>query len=774
MNNSKKIVAIILAIQAVSFLILMYLGHYQYITVLDTTVAKKKEDTAKLIDTISNDIKKEYTHLGYELLLNHDIIQAFAAKDRKKLLELTKPIYLEYKKHNQYLNIMHFHTKDNHSFLRVHKPDVYGDSLESLRKIVTKTNISRNINFGLETGKYGIGYRIIFPVFNDNEYVGAFELGIDIKYLLSKLSSANEYIPLFMIKKDNLKPMIDTQGDISEYAIPFIDDYMFLNYNYNQADKISTKELVDDNIIKNSNYFKDLEDKKYFIFRSEMLKDFNNNDVGSFVFKYEMDYYLNTIAIIRIISIATTIFIITVIAFLINKLIKNYTTKINEQRDILDYQAHHDDLTHLPNRVLFNDRLYLSIEKAKRNNTRFAILFVDLDRFKQINDSLGHEVGDSVLKIMAKRLLDTVRKEDTVSRLGGDEFTILIDDVKNVEDISTIAQKIIKVVSNPIYIESHTLYSSCSIGISIYPDDALDANSLLKFADAAMYRAKEDGRNNYQYYTCDMTQRAFERVSMDTKLREALKNDEFIVFFQPQIDARVDKIVGMEALVRWQHPKDGLIMPSGFIQLAEDTGLIVDIDRVVMKKAMKQVAYWYSQGLNPGILSLNLATKLLAQDDFIEVLISTMKEFDFKAQWLELEVTESDIMNNPESSIEKLNELKGIGIHLAVDDFGTGYSSLSYLKRLPIDKLKIDQSFVRGLPNDEEDVSIAKAIIALAKSLKLRVIAEGVERVEQKDFLVQNGCEYIQGYFYSKPIHSEEMQKMLKNGKSLKYDSGSV
>lgn len=452
MNNSKKIVIIILAMQVVSFLILMYLGHYQYITVLDTTVTKKKEDTAKLIDSIANELKNEYTHLGYELLLNNEILKAFASQDREKLFELTKPIYFEYKKHNPYLYVMHFHTKDNHSFLRVHKPDVYGDSLEFLRKIVTKTNVSRSISFGLETGKYGIGYRVVFPVFYENEYIGAFELGIDIKYIIAKLSSVNEHIPLFMLKQENLKPMIDTQGDISHYALPFVDGYMFLNYHYTQEDKLSTKNLIDVNIIENSSYFKSLQDKKYFIFRSEVLKDVNNNEIGSIVFKHEMDYYLNTISIIRIISIAATILIITIIAFLINRLIRNYTAKINEQRDILDYQAHHDDLTHLPNRVLFNDRLYISIEKAKRYSSRFAILFVDLDRFKQINDSLGHEVGDSVLKIMAKRLLETVRKEDTVSRLGGDEFTILIDDVKNVEDISTIAQKIIKVVSNPIYI----------------------------------------------------------------------------------------------------------------------------------------------------------------------------------------------------------------------------------------------------------------------------------------------------------------------------------
>ena len=434
---------------------------------------------------------------------------------------------------------------------------------------------------------------------------------------------------------------------------------------------------------------------------------------------------------------------------------------IKEQKNTLDYQAHYDLLTGLPNRVLFNDKLEQSIENSKQNNTKIALFFIDLDHFKSINDSLGHNAGDEVLKIITNRLVKCLRNEDTVARLGGDEFVLIIEDIDQVQDTSLIADKLLKELSLPLNLDNNKLYISSSIGISIFPNDGKDSQSLLKFADSAMYKAKEEGRNNYQYYDAKMTELAFERVLMEASLRTALEKEEFIVYYQLQVDGRTDKLIGMEALVRWNHPSMGIVPPAKFIPLAESTGIIVPLDRFVMRTAMIQFVKWYKVGLNPGVLAMNLSIKQLKEKDFIEMLKNLLDETACKAEWIELEVTESQIMSNPEDAIKVLQHISDLGIELAVDDFGTGYSSLAYLKRLPINKLKIDQTFVRNLPEDIEDAGITKAVIALSKSLNLRIIAEGVETKEQKDFMVKNSCNNIQGYFYSKPVSKNEIELLL-------------
>ncbi|MCX6053176.1 MAG: EAL domain-containing protein [Campylobacterales bacterium] len=436
---------------------------------------------------------------------------------------------------------------------------------------------------------------------------------------------------------------------------------------------------------------------------------------------------------------------------------------LEKQARILSHQANHDTLTNLPNRTLFRDRLTQTVISSSRNKEQFALFFIDLDQFKKINDTLGHHIGDKVLIEAANRLQGALRAEDTLARLGGDEFTIILKDIKNLQSASTVAQKITETIKEPLIIDGHTLFISSSIGISLYPTDSQNEEDLIKYADTAMYKAKDEGRDNFQYYSADMTARAFERVRMERDLRIAIKEEQFIVYFQPQVNALNGKITGMEALVRWQFPEIGLVPPGKFIPIAEESGLIIEIDRIVMKQAMNQFALWYKDGLNPGILSLNLAMKQLAEDDFIQTLQESMHFLGFQPEWLELEVTESQVMNNPDASIKKLKQISDIGIELAIDDFGTGYSSLAYLKKFPLDKLKIDQSFVRDIPEDEDDVAITKAIIALAKSLNLKLIAEGVETQEQRDFLVENGCSSIQGYFYYRPMPAEEITKILQD-----------
>ena len=435
---------------------------------------------------------------------------------------------------------------------------------------------------------------------------------------------------------------------------------------------------------------------------------------------------------------------------------------LHAQNKKLNHQANHDMLTNLPNRLLFQDRLSEIIKSSTRNKERFALLFIDLDQFKTINDSLGHHIGDEVLKQTALRLQSVLRVEDTLARLGGDEFTIILKDVKDIQSASTVAQKIISIMKDSIQVQSHTLFVSSSIGISMFPEDAQSSENLIKFADTAMYKAKDEGRDNFQFYSSDMTALAFERVVMESSLRVAIKEEQFVVFYQPQYDARTETITGMEALVRWQHPQIGLVPPGKFIPIAEESGLIIEIDRLVMKEAMKQYAQWYRDGYNPGTLALNLAMKQLQEKDFISTLLNIMNSLEFKPSWLELEVTEGQIMKNPNAAILKLQEISDIGIELAIDDFGTGYSSLAYLKKLPLDKLKIDQSFIQDIPDDEDDMAITKAIIALGKSLNLRLIAEGVETVAQRDFLLEHECYSIQGYFYSRPIPVSEMTLLLQ------------
>jgi len=441
--------------------------------------------------------------------------------------------------------------------------------------------------------------------------------------------------------------------------------------------------------------------------------------------------------------------------------IQNRTQALEDMTNELQILAYNDVLTGLPNRVLLADRLEQAIEKAKRHNIGLALFFIDLDKFKEVNDSFGHELGDNVLKTVAKSLNSIIRKEDTLARLGGDEFTIIMEELKQPEDALVLAEKILKVIKEPIYIDGLTLYISCSIGISLYDKTVKNAHDFLKYADTAMYIAKEKGRNNFQFYSSEMTELAYKHMTMKTNLRQAINNEEFVIHYQPQIDGYNNTLVGVEALVRWKHPTMGILLPEDFIPLAEETGMIIEIDQWVIKNAMNQVSIWYKEGLIPGVLALNISIPHLENDHFLQKVKEDIKKYNFKPEWLELEVTERQMINEPEGVIEKLDQINDLGINISIDDFGTGYSSLSLLKRLPIHRLKIDRSFVKDIPQDAESVAIIKAIIALAKSLNLDLIAEGVETSVQKDFLINNGCVTIQGYYYTPPVPAEEMKILL-------------
>ncbi|HCN89642.1 MAG TPA: GGDEF domain-containing protein [Oxalobacteraceae bacterium] len=424
--------------------------------------------------------------------------------------------------------------------------------------------------------------------------------------------------------------------------------------------------------------------------------------------------------------------------------------------------ANHDALTSLPNRSLLQDRLSQAIAYANRSEGQVAVLLIDLDRFKNINDSLGHDAGDAIIMEIGSRLSVNVRDGDTVARLGGDEFVVVLADVERVETIATLAQQVLESLAQPMTIQGHEFFPAGSIGISLYPKDGQDAQALLKNADTAMYRAKDAGRNNFQFYAQDMNSRALDRLKLEGGLRRALSRQEFVLHYQPQMDLATGAIVGLEALIRWQPPGQETVYPGDFIPIAEETGLIVAIGEWVLRTACAQHVAWDEAATFPHTrIGVNLSARQFKQQDIVKMVSRVLHETGCHATCLELEITESIIMENPEMAAETLHKLSDMGVHLSIDDFGTGYSSLSYLKRFPINTLKIDRSFVRDITTDSDDAAIAKAVIALAHSMKLKVIAEGVETAEQLHFLREQRCDQIQGYYLSRPLAAAEIETLL-------------
>ena len=436
-------------------------------------------------------------------------------------------------------------------------------------------------------------------------------------------------------------------------------------------------------------------------------------------------------------------------------------TLVKESQEKLDHMAHHDPLTALPNRLLFHDRLQHALQRATRDNEQLALLFIDLDRFKNVNDTLGHHIGDELLKQVATALSAKLREGDTLARLGGDEFIVLLENVDGQYGASLVAEKLVAMFEQPFMVAGHELFVTCSVGISLFPADAVDLNMLIRNADVAMYQAKARGRNGYRFYAPSMTGEGVERLRLETFLRRSIEKDEIFLNFQPQVEIDTGRMIGVEALVRWNHPELGLVPPVRFIPLAEDTGFINQLGKWVLFESCRQMIRWQEAGLHVPKIAVNLSAKQFERGSLVNMVAEILRETGLEPGRLQLEVTESVIMNTGDAMVF-INDLHSIGVGLAIDDFGTGYSSLAYLKQLPVQTLKIDRSFIKDISTDVNDEAIAIAIIQLGKSMNLSVIAEGVETQEQAAFLLRHGCRLAQGYFYSKPVLAADLLERWK------------
>lgn len=436
-------------------------------------------------------------------------------------------------------------------------------------------------------------------------------------------------------------------------------------------------------------------------------------------------------------------------------------TDRKRNEELINYQAYHDLLTSLPNRALFEDRLQLATAHARRYKEYLAVMYLDVDRFKLVNDSLGHSMGDKLLQIVAERILGCLRAEDTLARFGGDEFTLLLPQISKKEDAGAVAKKVLDSIRAPMYIDDQEIFTSASVGIAIYPHSGETMETLVKSADIAMYHVKSNGKDGYQYFCAEMNDSYTCHLAVERDMHRALEQNQFEVFFQPKVNPTSCQIVGMEALIRWQHPEKGLVMPNDFIPMAEQTKLIVPIGDWVLRATCEEICRWREQGLPKIKVSINISAVQIEQDDFVEKIVNTLDEFKLSGDYIEVEITEYGLMKNRENAIQKLRRLSARGITIAIDDFGTGYSSLSYLQKFPVNTLKIDRSFVKDIESDTTETCIVDAIASMAKGLKLHMVAEGVETVSQLNYLKDLGCVEVQGFLFGKPQSAQATMDLM-------------
>jgi predicted signal transduction protein with EAL and GGDEF domain len=645
--------------------------------------------------------------------------------------------------------------------------DKTGDSLVKARTDIDKMIKNPQIITSISAGKFAISLKTMVPIYDNNVFIGIFETLGMFDSIIDKMKENKEHT--IMLIDESYKDQL-----VYVNKNKFIDNYFIVNDNPDEELLEYIKVQSVKGVINCDEGF-GICLSSHSIVSVYKLNDEYHKPMAYFI----MSYNLDDINLDDIFQIRNTLFLIFggllfigYILFLYFQSKKNLIEELNYKLEDmvrsktkeLTYLAHHDALTGLANRFLFMEIVKHAITRAKRQKSKFSILFLDIDRFKDINDTYGHYMGDILLKSIAKRLKESVRAEDTVCRLAGDEFTILLKNVEE-DNLVAIVEKIIYSTQQSIELQNNVFSITLSIGISCFPRDGSDADLLMSNADTAMYKAKELGRDTYQFYNEKMSECALKRVILEKNLKIALQENQFEAFYQPQIDTATGKIIGAEALIRWNSPELGFVSPADFIPIAEQTNLIIKIDLWMMKKSMNQLMIFQEEGIDIKKLSLNISAKQLEGKEMIADLKNILIETGFDASRLELEITEREMMKDPDATVLILNEIKKLGISISIDDFGTGHSSLAYIKRLPIDKLKIDKSFVDELPHDKEDVAIVRSVISIAKNLQIDIIAEGVETQEQRDFLLQEGCPNIQGYLYSKPLNAYDYKQFL-----LKYN----
>lgn len=644
--------------------------------------------------------------------------------------------------------------------------DKKDDTLLNARVDIAKIIKNPQIITSISVGKFSITLKALIPMYDNHKFIGIVETIAQFNSVVLKMK-AHKYKTIVFIDKAYKEQLVFGDKD------KFLEDYYIASGSENTAFLKYIKRKTAEHIIHYNQNYHVCKEINSIITVYTLNDEITQKPMAYFVIAHNIDdINLQDIDQIRynLFLILGGLLFTTLSAFIYfylqskKELIKELNDELEDtvqtKTKELTYLAHYDALTGLVNRHLFSEIVQHSIEGATRDNSYFSILFLDLDRFKDINDTYGHSAGDELLKSVAKRLKSCVRREDYVSRLGGDEFIILI---KNITDhnLITLLEEIITEMQQPMAFENKILNVTFSIGISRFPKDGSDSEVLISHADMAMYKAKELGRNTYQFYDEKMGAYMFERLELEKNLKIALEENQFEAFYQPQIDTLTNKVIGCEALIRWNSPELGRVFPDKFIPVAEETRLIIEMDIWMMRQTMKQLIAFQKEGIEIGKLALNISARQLESKEIIHDLRMILDETHFDPERLELEITERQMMKDPEASIIVLNKIKEMGIGIAVDDFGTGHSSLAYIKRLPIDKLKIDKSFVDELPNNKEDIAIIRSIISIAKNLEIAIIAEGVENATQRDFLRDEGCNMIQGYFYAKPLSADDYKRFL-------------
>ncbi len=716
------------------------------------------------ISTLIAEKKEAIELIALSMSKNIDIKKALLA-NKHQFLDLQT--FADYLQKNTSLKNIWFQVLDENgkSFYRTWSKK-RGDDLSLVRDDVFKIIKNPKILSSISVGKFDLTFKTMVPIFDKDVCIGFVEAIGKVNSIAKKMEKRG-FHTVFLVDKRYKKQLL------YPFTKLFLDDYYIANLNVN-------KKLF--SIIKRAKIEKLKSSKDFFVDKISnhlvgvhKLYDNNGKDMVYIILirdidKISIEKITQSRDKLALTSVLIFFILIALFYYVYDKRYKNFILKnnkrlelkVNEKTKSLEYLANHDPLTELPNRMLCIDRLNQYIKSHNRTKKSIGVLFLDLDRFKEINDSFGHDVGDELLIEVASRLKESVRDSDTVARLGGDEFLIIVEDIDQGK-LSLLVEKIIFNINKDVFIRNITLHTSFSIGISTFPNDGKTSDVLIRNADTAMYKAKDLGKNRYQFYNTQMTQEALEKIELKENIYEGLKNHEFVPYYQPKVDARSGKIIGMEALARWVHPTLGLIQPNKFIPLAEEVGLIIEIDKQIMKHSLNVLQKWQNDGLETGKLSLNLSIKQLDDENFISDLKEIISKTSIKSNSLELEITEGHLIKNPDKIIKILMDARDLGISISIDDFGTGYSSLRYLKKLPIDTLKIDKSFVDDVPRDEDDVAIVKTIITLAKSLNLDLIAEGVETKEQKEFLLNHDCYAIQGYLYLKPVDEKTMKEFLLN-----------